>query len=214
MSLLLLPEASLPESIHLPCLFHGAPKMTSNGMLMYRGSHSVQASGSPPLQLFVKNLSASPIVMMEPTQDWEGEDLATCRIWWHGSSFLLRNLLSDPLMRSCLVEVDDIRTQDAVELLLMQDEQMIKALSPDTAEEPLADRIGSGSVIRGSGDFNVARCCDSGERGSKFVLVIPDGVLRSRAKGSGFPKRYVRSKHRWESVSYRCGSLCESAVRQ
>ena len=33
----------------------------------------------------------------------------------------------------------------------------------------------------------MARCYDSGERGSKFVLVIPDEVLRSRAKGSGEP---------------------------
>jgi len=101
-------------------------------------------------------------------------------------------------MWSCLVEGGDIRIEDAVELLLMQDEQMIEALSPDTAQEALTDGIGAGSVIGGSEDFNVARCCDSGERGSKFVIVIPDEVLRSRAKGSGFPKRYVRSKRRWE----------------
>src|SRR5215469_76194 len=82
-SLLLQPETSLPESIHLPCLFHREPKMTSNCMVMHRGRHSAQASGSLSLQLFVKNLCASSIVMMEPTQDWEGENLATSRMWWH-----------------------------------------------------------------------------------------------------------------------------------
>jgi hypothetical protein len=37
--------------------------------------------------------------MMETTQDREGEDLATCVIFWPRSSFLLGNLLLDPLMR-------------------------------------------------------------------------------------------------------------------
>ena len=117
--------------------------MTSNGLVMHRGCHSAQASGSPPLQFFGKILCASSIVMMEPTQDWEGEDLATCGMWWHCTGFPLRNLLSDPLMRSCLVEVDDIRTQDAVELLLLQYEQMIEALTSHTAEEALTDGVSS-----------------------------------------------------------------------
>jgi hypothetical protein len=55
--------------------------MTSNGMVMHRRRPSAQASGSPPLQLFVKNLCASSIVKVEPTQDGEGEDFATCRMW-------------------------------------------------------------------------------------------------------------------------------------
>ena len=49
---------------------------------------------------------------MQAAQDREGDDLATCILGCLGSSFLLWNLLSDPLMRSCLVKVGDIRTQD------------------------------------------------------------------------------------------------------
>jgi hypothetical protein len=81
--------------------------------------------------------------MMQAAQDLEGVDLATCVMGWHGSGFLLRNLLSDPLMGSCLVEGGDIRTQDTVELLLMQDEQMIEAFTPDTTQEAFTDGIGT-----------------------------------------------------------------------
>jgi hypothetical protein len=44
-------------------------------------------------------------------------------------------------MRPGSVEVVHIRVEHAVELLLMQDEQMIEALTPYTAEESLTDSI-------------------------------------------------------------------------
>jgi hypothetical protein len=80
-----------------------------------------------------KNLRASSIVMVEPSQDGEGEDLATCMLYWHGSSFLLRKLLLDALVWSCLVEGVYRGTQNPLELPLMEDEQMVEALTPDTA---------------------------------------------------------------------------------
>jgi len=49
-------------------------------------------------------------------------------------------------MWSCLVEARHIGIEDAVELLLMQDEQMIEALTPHTAQEPLTDGIGAWGV--------------------------------------------------------------------
>ncbi len=67
---------------------------------------------------------------MQAAQDREGDDLATFMIGWHRPSFLLRNLLLDALMRAGLVEVVYIRMKHTVELLLMQDEQMIEALTP------------------------------------------------------------------------------------
>jgi len=81
--------------------------------------------------------------MMEPTQDWEGEDLATCLMCRHCSGFLLRNLLMDALMRPGSVEVVYICVEHPVELLLLQDEQMIESLMPHTAQEAFTDRIGS-----------------------------------------------------------------------
>jgi len=53
-------------------------------------------------------------------------------IWWQWPSFLLRNLLLDALMRPGSVEVVHIRVEHALELLLMEDQQMIEALTPHT----------------------------------------------------------------------------------
>jgi hypothetical protein len=50
-------------------------------------------------------------------------------------------------MGSCLVEVGHIRLEDAVELPLLQDEQVIEALTPDTAQKPLTAGIGSRGVV-------------------------------------------------------------------
>ena len=57
----------------------------------------------------------------------------------HRSSSLLRNLLFDALMRPRSVEVVQIRVEYVVELLLMQDEQVIEALTPDTSQEALTN---------------------------------------------------------------------------
>ena len=55
-------------------------------------------------------------------------------------------MLLNALMRPGSVEVVRIRVEHAVELLLMEDEQMIEALTPDTSQEPLTDGIGSRGV--------------------------------------------------------------------
>ncbi len=44
--MLLQPETHVPESIHLPCLFHVARKMTRNCMLMNSPRHPAQVFGS------------------------------------------------------------------------------------------------------------------------------------------------------------------------
>ena len=50
------------------------------------------------------------------------------------------------LMRSRSVEVRHIHIEHALELLLVEDEQVIKAFLPHTSQEAFADRIGSGSM--------------------------------------------------------------------
>ena len=91
-------------------------------------------------------------------------------------------------MGSCLVEVRHIRIEDTLELPLMQDQQVVETFLPYTPHEPLTDGIGSRSVMGGSKDFNVARCCDSGERGSKFGIVVTEQILGGLPIGGGFPK--------------------------
>ena len=94
-------------------------------------------------------------------------------------------------LRPGSVEIVHIRAQHAVELLLMQDEQMFEALTPYTAEEPLTDGIRAWGVIRSFKNLNVTRLRNPSEAHPKFAVVITDKVLRPHTKGSGFPKRYV-----------------------
>jgi hypothetical protein len=132
---------------------------------------------------------------------------------WNGSSFLLRKLLLDALMWSCLVEVRHIGIEDAVELLLMEDEQMIEALTPHTTQEPLTDGIGAWGVIGGFENLDATRLGNPREGHPKLAFIIKDEVLRSDTKSGCFPNRYVPSTHRWEIASRLGGSLCASAVR-
>ena len=147
-----------------------------------------------------KNLCTSSIVMMEPTQVREGEDLADFGIWWHWPNLWLWNLLLDPLMRPGSVEVGHIRAQHPVELLLMEDEQMIEALTSYTSQEPLTDGIRSRGVIRSFENLDVTRMSKPREAHPKLAIVITDEVLRSHAIGGGFSNRHVQSKRRWEIV--------------
>src|SRR5712692_6835130 len=125
---------------------------------------------------------------MQAAQDREGDDLATFMMWWHCPSFLLRNLLPDSLMRPGSVEVVHIRVEHAVELLLLQDEHMIEALTPYTAEEPLTDSIRARCVKRSFENLNATRSGHPRETHTKLAVVITDEVLRPHTKGGGFPK--------------------------
>ena len=82
----------------------------------------------------------------------------------------------------------------------MQDEQMIEALTPYTAQEALTDGIGARSVIRSFENLNVTCLHNPSKAHTKFAIVITDEVLLPHTKGGGFPKRYVQSKHPWEIV--------------
>ena len=88
------------------------------------------------------------VVMVQPTHDRKSDHLVPCILSGRNRSALFRDLLPNPLMGSCLVEVRHIRIEDALELLLMEDQQMVQAFLSDTSQEALADGIGSGCMIR------------------------------------------------------------------
>ena len=67
------------------------------------------------------------------------------------------NLLLDALMWSCLIEIRDVGTQDTMHLLLTEDQQVVKALSPNTPQKAFTDSIGSWRVIRRFQYLDVAR---------------------------------------------------------
>src|SRR5690242_20306171 len=80
-------------------------------------------------------------------------------------------------MRSCLVEVGDIGIEHALELLLLNNQQMIQAFLSDAPQEALADRIGSWSVIRRFENLDTTCPRHPSRAGTKFAVVITNQVL-------------------------------------
>src|SRR5258708_5761284 len=68
---------------------------------------------------YSKNSCTSAIVMMKPTQDREGDNLATCALCWHWPSFRLWDLLLDALMWPDSIEVLNLSVKHAAALLLL-----------------------------------------------------------------------------------------------
>ena len=80
--------------------------------------------------------------MVQPSHDWKSDHLVACILRGRNRSALYRDLLPNPLMRSCLVEVDHIGIEHALELPLMQDQKVIETYLPHAPQEALTDRIG------------------------------------------------------------------------
>jgi len=85
--------------------------------------------------------------MVQPTNDWKSNYLVACMMRGFGWSAWVRNSLLDALMRSCLIEIRDVRIEDALELSLLQDQQVIEALLPHAPQEALTNGIGSRWVL-------------------------------------------------------------------
>ena|SRR5262249_40898949 len=93
---------------------------------------------------------------MQSTQDWQGEDLAILSICRTRLPVPFWDLLSDSLMRSGLIEILEIGTQDTMQLLLLQDEQVIEALVPHAAHKPFTNGIGSRRQVGRFQDLDAA----------------------------------------------------------
>jgi hypothetical protein len=85
--------------------------------------------------------------VVQSTQDWQGEDLASLVIQRNRLTIPFWDLLPDSLMRPGSVEVLDRGTQDTMQLLLLQDEQVIETLATHAAHKPFTDGIGQWCVI-------------------------------------------------------------------
>jgi hypothetical protein len=62
------------------------------------------------------------VVMVQSGQDWNSNHLASCLRRGTRCPSGVGNLLLDPLMGSCLVEVSHIRIQDALKLLFLKNQ--------------------------------------------------------------------------------------------
>jgi hypothetical protein len=87
-----------------------------------------------------------------------------------------------------MVEVADICVENALELLLMEDEQMVEAFTPHTPSKPFTDGIRSRSVIRNGENLDVTRLNNPSEAHPELAIMITDEILRSLSKGGGLPQ--------------------------
>src|SRR5579864_7626347 len=65
-----------------------------------------------------------------------------------------------------------------MQLLLMEDQHVIQALSPNTPQKTFTDGIGAWRMIRRFEYLDAARCCHSSETGSKLAFIIANEILR------------------------------------
>jgi hypothetical protein len=86
-----------------------------------------------------------------------------------------------------MVEVRDIFADDAVKMSFTQNEDMIQAFAPHTANEPLADRISLWCFHRGLEHLNLMVPGYSGEAPPILVVMVSDQKAGSLRRESGFP---------------------------
>jgi hypothetical protein len=118
------------------------------------------------------------IVVVQPTHDRKSDQLVPCILSGKNRSALLWDLLRHPLMGSCLIEVDHIRIEHALELLLLQDQQMVQAFLSHTPQKAFADRVGSWGLNRRCEDLDRARFRYPSEARPELAIVITNQVLR------------------------------------
>ena len=125
------------------------------------------------------------IVVVKTAQDWEGDNTPRARMFPIHRRRSRRDRLADPLVWPGVVEVPDIRAEDAPQVRLAQDEDMVQALAPHAAEEALAGRVLPGRAI-GRAHLRDARCRGHKREGRPVLAVaIADEVARPLAERRG-----------------------------
>jgi hypothetical protein len=106
-----------------------------------RGLSQISSSMSYQLDGLIHQLDAltygpasgcPAIIMVQSTHDRTSHYLLACILRGRNRSEPFRYLLRNPLMWACLVEVPHIRIQNALELLLLQNQQVVQAFLSHT----------------------------------------------------------------------------------
>ncbi len=91
-------------------------------------------------------------------------------------------------MRSCLVEIGDVAIEHALELFLMQDQQMVQAFLSYAPQEALTDGIGPRRMIGSFENLDTTCPRHTSKAGPKFGIVITDQIFRCLSIRGGFSK--------------------------
>ena len=115
--------------------------------------------------------------MVQATQNGNGANLAQLirrrsrkyrRIW---------NPLPKPLMGSSLIKVQCISPEEARELFLMENEEVIQAFSSHASQKAFANGIRLRSSKWRSKHLNPTGCGHSRKTCPKFLVIIPDEIF-------------------------------------
>lgn len=96
--------------------------------------------------------------------------------------------MPNPLMRSSTVKVFYIGIEDALELLLLEDQQMVQAFLSHTSQEALADRIGTWGLNRRLEQLDATGDRHTSKASPKLTVVISYQVLWRLPIRSRFPE--------------------------
>ena len=97
-----------------------------------------------------------------------------------------RDTLPDTLMRSGVIVVVDQRSDEAMELVAVEDEHMVQAFPFQAADKALADRIGPRCSNQRPQFLDATTSGDSGEPPTVLVVPVVNGVLGALAPGCQF----------------------------
>jgi hypothetical protein len=118
------------------------------------------------------------VVMVQPTHHRKSDHSAPCTLRGRNRSTPFRYLLRNPLMRSCLVKVRHIRIEHAVELPLMEDQQVVQAFLSDAPQIAFADGIGSWCMNGRGEKLNRTRGRHTSKARPEFAIVITNQIFR------------------------------------
>src|SRR5882762_140914 len=128
--------------------------------------HARAGYKSSPQEEHLAHLSSSdaPLVVMEPTEHGDCVD-AAIRLEWTWN----RLLVPEGLVRTRFVVVADVLGDDAPEVILTEDEDVVEHLSPECADEGLSKGIHVRRTYRRSHDAHARRPSTPGNREPSFV---------------------------------------------
>ncbi len=117
------------------------------------------------------------IVMMQATEHGEWDDSPIATRGWRCKLLLAWDPLLNALMRSRLVEVDDILFEHPAEVGFAQNEDVIQAFAAHAPQQPFADRVRARCLDRRSQHLNPRSDRDGIEMRTVFGVVVTNQVL-------------------------------------
>ena len=108
--------------------------------------------------------------MVQPVENGESNELAF--LPFLGSWSPLGNLLSNPLMWPCPIEVLHIFANHPIELLFPQNQDVVETFSPHAAQKPFTNRIRLGRTLRRLQDTDRCARRDPREGVPIFAIAI------------------------------------------